>query len=165
MQYCKKCPYDRKDVTKDVCRMCREVGNPNATPSHKGRVMISLDAAVDQNCRDRILSRRKVRDAAPEVTESPLNASERQHLLEVIFMFSSLSYDEAGMVARMMRGCSIDSIADERGQSPQVVHARWKSICKRNPAWKAIASGLIGCGRGRKPKKPEYIQPDLFGGG
>ena len=77
-------------------------------------------------------------------------------------MFSALSYDEAGMVCGMLAGRSLQQIAAERRQKIQTVHARWTSICKRNPAWKSLANGMIGSGRGRKPKRRKLKQLDLF---
>lgn len=97
-----------------------------------------------------------------EVVETPLNPEERENLLRLLYMFSSLSYDEAGMVCRMMQGRTIQQIADERGQNIQVVHARWTAITARNPAWKSLANGMIGSGRGRKPSAKSLRQMDLF---
>ena len=107
--------------------------------------------------------RRSVERCRAEIVESPLNPDERENLLRVIYMFSSLSYDEAGMVCRMLQGRSLQQIADERGQSIQTVHARWKAITKRNRAWESLANCMIGSGRGRKPDAKTVEQLDLFG--
>jgi len=100
----------------------------------------------------------------PEIVESPLNPDERENLLRIIYKFSSLSYDEAGMVCRMMQGRSLRQIADERRQSIQAVHARWKALVKRDRAWETLATGMIGSGRGRKKvaKVGREVQMGLF---
>ena len=173
MANCAKCRHAKEiERLRKICLGCsigkvNKDGSSNCGLSKAGHSVISLDAAKDENCRDRI-ARHGVQRDVPAVVESPLNPAEREHLLRVIYMFSSLSYDEAGMVCRMMQGCSLQQIADERGQSLQTVHARWKSLTKRNPAWLSLANGMIGSGRGRKPDVRETSQMDFFdimGGG
>lgn len=106
--------------------------------------------------------RRSVERCRAEIVESPLNPDERENLLRVIYKFSSLSYDEAGMVCLMMQGRGLQQIANERRQSIQAVHARWKALVKRDPVWESLANCMIGSGRGRKKAKKNFKQMDLF---
>lgn len=161
MANCTKCQHAKEiERLRRKCLGCA-IGKDGCGLSHAGRCVVSLDAARDANCRDRIASRAVVRERS-EVVETPLNPEERENLLRLLYMFSSLSYDEAGMVCRMMQGRTIQQIADERGQNIQVVHARWTAITARNPAWKSLANGMIGSGRGRKPSAKSLRQMDLF---
>lgn len=161
MANCTKCQHAKEiDRLRKICLGC-SIGKDGCGLSNAGHCFVSLDAAKDENCRDRIAIRGAVRDT-PDILQSPLNAQEREHLLRVIYMFSSLSYDEAGMVVRMMQGRSLQQIADERGQSIQTLHARWKAVIKRDTAWESLANGMIGSGRGCKPDTPKAEQLDLF---
>lgn len=165
MADCTKCQHSKEiDRLRQICLGCA-IGKPDCGLSHAGRTFISMDAARDEACRDRIVRRGMVRDQ-PAVLETPLAPKERDHLLQVIYMFSSLSYDEAGMVALMMQGRSLQQIATERGEKLQTVHHRWKAIVKRNKAWESLANGMIGSGRGRKPDQSETEQLafDFMGG-
>ena len=161
MANCTKCQHAKEIARlRDICLGCA-IGKDGCGLSNSGHCVISLDAAKDENCRDRITTRGAVRDT-PAVLQSPLNPQERENLLRVIYMFSSLSYDEAGMVCRMMQGRSLQQIADERGQSIQTMHARWKAITKRDKAWESLANCMIGSGRGRKPEAKKLEQLELF---
>ena len=160
MANCTKCQHAKAiERLRRICLGCA-IGKDGCGLSNAGRCVVSLDAARDENCRDRIMQRGTKRDA-PALLSSPLNPAERENLLRVIYMFSSLSYDEAGMVCRMMQGCSLQTIAGECGQSLQTVHARWKSLTKRNPAWLSLANGMIGSGRGRKPQPKREKQMEF----
>ncbi len=161
MANCTKCQH-AKDIERlrQICLGCA-IGKDGCGLSNSGRSFVSLDAARDENCRDRMAQRAEKRDV-PAPVSSPLNPVERENLLRVIYMFSSLSYDEAGMVCRMMQGRSLQQIADERGQSIQTVHARWKAITKRDKAWESLANCMIGSGRGRKPEAKKLEQLELF---
>jgi len=164
---CTKCRHAKEiDRLRKICLGCA-IGKDSCGLSNGGVSFVSFDAARDENCKQRIARRGVVREDV-QIVETPLGGKERENLLRVIYMFSSLSYDEAGMVCRMMQGRTIQQIADERSQSIQTVHARWKSIVKRDPAWQAIMNGMIGSGRGRKPD-PKPMQQltlfDLMGGG
>ncbi len=162
MANCTKCQHAKAiERLRRICLGCA-IGKDGCGLSNAGRCVVSLDAARDENCRDRIMQRGTKRDA-PALLSSPLNPAERENLLRVIYMFSSLSYDEAGMVCRMLQGRSLQQIAEERGQSIQQVHARWKAITKRNRAWESLANCMIGSGRGRKPDAKTVEQLDLFG--
>lgn len=161
MANCVKCQYAGEiDRLRQICLRCT-IGKASCGLSNGGVSFVSMDAARDGNCRDRLAWRGLVRESA-EIIQTPLDGEERERLLRVIYMFSSLSYDEAGMVALMMQGRSLQQIADERGQSIQAVHARWKSILKRNPAWRAVANGKINSGCGRKPSPKPMQQLDFF---
>ena len=161
MANCLKCQHAKEIARlRDICLEC-PIGKDECGLSNAGRSFVSLDAARDENCRDRMALKGLKREA-PQVVESPLNPSERENLLRVLCMFSSLSYDEAGMVCQMMQGRSLQQIANERGQSLQTVHARWKLLTKRNPAWLSLANGMIGSGRGRKPEASAEVQMDFF---
>ena len=167
MANCIKCQHAKEiDRLRKICLGCsigkvNKDGSSSCGLSNDGHCVVSLDAAKDENCRDRIL-RREADRSAPTILESPLNPAERENLLRVIYMFSSLAYDEAGMVCLMLQGRSLQEIADERQQKIQTVHARWKSIVKRNPAWESLANGMIGSGRGRKPEAKKVEQLELF---
>ena len=166
MANCAKCIHAKEiDRLRDICLGCsigkvNKDGSSNCGLSNAGHSFVSLDAARDANCRDRI-ARHGVQRDIPAVIESPLNPDEREHLLRVIYMFSSLSYDEAGMVCRMMGGATIDDVAKEAGELPQTVHSRWQSLCKREPAFLSLANGMIGSGRGRKPQPKREKQMEF----
>ena len=145
---------------REICLGCA-IGKDGCGLSKAGHSVISLDAARDANCRDRIVRHGVQRDV-PAVVESPLNPAERENLLRVIYKFSSLTYDEAGMVCLMMQGRGLQQIANERRQSIQAVHARWKALVKRDPVWESLANCMIGSGRGRKKAKKNFKQMDLF---
>ena len=165
MANCLKCPHiDRLRAACIDCPIGKDghKGNPlGCGISNKGITYISLDAARDENCRDRMLAH-PLRPQYPEVVETPLNPKERENLLRVLCMFGSLSYDEAGLVCRMMAGASVTEIAQERGISEQTVYSRWLAVTKRDPSWKALASGMIGSGRGRKAGQRQRVQMSLF---
>jgi len=158
---CAKCRHAKEiERLRKICLGCA-IGKDGCGLSNAGRSFVSFDAARDENCRNSMAMRALARES-PDVVSSPLKPDERENLLRVIYMFSSLTYDEAGMVCRMMQGASLQAIARKSGQSLQTVHARWKSLVKRNPAWLALANGMIGSGRGRKPKLEETSQMDFF---
>lgn len=163
MANCAKCRHAKEiERLREICLGCA-IGKDGCGLSNAGRCVVSLDAARDANCRDRIAARHGVQRDIPAVVESPLDSGERENLLRVIYMFSSLSYDEAGMVCQMMQGRGLQQISNERGQSIQAVHARWKALVKRDPAWETLANCMIGSGRGRKPAAKTFRQMDLFG--
>ena len=144
---------------RSICLKCA-TGKGNCGLSGGGVSFISFDAAENEKCRDKIASRRALR-FIPEIVESPLHPKERENLLKILFLFGSLSYDEAGLVVRMMQGKTLNEIASERKQSLQTIHARWKALIERESVWIEIANGMIGSGRGRKPtEKPK--ERDLF---
>ena len=160
MANCAKCRHAKEiERLREICLGCA-IGKDGCGLSKAGHSVISLDAARDANCRDRI-ARHGVQRDVPAVVESPLNPAERENLLRVIYMFSSLSYDEAGMVCRMMGGATIDDVAKEAGELPQTVHSRWQSLCKREPAFLSLANGMIGSGRGRKPQPKREKQMEF----
>lgn len=149
MANCLKCAHAKEiDRLRKVCLEC-SIGGEGCGLSHKGRSHISLDAAASEHNRDEILSRAEVR-VSPKVTETPLSADERSRYLTILNMFSALSYDEAGLVCSMLGGKTIAEIASERKEAIQTVHARWKSLTRRQPAFVALANGLIGSGCGRR---------------
>ena len=144
------CPHRPEiDRLRLICQDCA-IGRAGCGLSKRGRSFVSFDAARGEKLRDRIAAYR-VSAETPEVVVTSLGAAERENLLKVIYMFSELSYDEAGLVCRMLQNRSLQQIADERGLSIQTVHARWKALTGRNAAWKALANNMIGIGRGRKP--------------
>ena len=63
--------------------------------------------------------------------------------------------EDVKLVCSMLRGEWLRDIAKRWGTSIQTIHLRWKRIIKADPAWRSIASGMIGRGRGRKPAKAE----------
>ena len=161
MANCAKCIYAKEiDRLRDICLGC-SIGKDGCGLSNAGHSVVSLDAASDEKCKHKI-ERRRVFTSAPAVIETPLGAAERENLLRILYMFSSLSYDEAGTVCSMLAGKSLQQIATDRRQKIQTVHARWKFVCKRNPAWKSLANGMIGSGRGRKLKRKKLKQLDFF---
>lgn len=152
MANCLKCAHAKEiDRLRKICLGC-VIGGEGCGLSRKGVSHISLDAAADDHNREAILARR-VRLHSSEVTETPLNADERKRYLELLNKFASLSYDEAGLICRMMGGATIEEVAKDRNELPQTVHSRWKAVCSREPAFLALANGMIGSGRGRKPQR------------
>lgn len=136
------------------------IGGEGCGLSRKGVSFVSLDAAEDDHNRDAILARRVERHR-PEIVQTPLGPEERERYLELLNKFAQLTYDEAGMVCRMMGGATIDDVAKEAGELPQTVHSRWQSLCKREPAFLSLANGMIGSGRGRKPQPKREKQMEF----
>ena len=136
------------------------IGGEGCGLSRKGVSFVSLDAAEDDHNRDAILARRVERHR-PEIVKTPLGPEERERYIRLLNMFAQLTYDEAGMVCRMMGGATIDDVAKEAGELPQTVHSRWQSLCKREPAFLSLANGMIGSGRGRKPQPKREKQMEF----
>lgn len=166
MADCCKCIHQReidqleteRKRLESICRNCI-VGKHDCGLSHGGVSFVSSDAAADPELvyRGRI-ARDWVRPGVPREQpklETPLGQKERDNLLMLLNKFAQLgsSYDDAGLICSMLAGKTIDEIARERNVSEQTLHARWKKICKKDPAWASLANGLIGKGVGRKPTK------------
>lgn len=73
-------------------------------------------------------------------------------LPKVIKPFAVIGEQDAMLVASMMRGEMIGTIAKRHGLNYESVFLRWQKVKRHNPAFGALANGLMGCGRGRKPK-------------
>ena len=73
-------------------------------------------------------------------------------LPKVIEPFAVIGEQDAMLVASMMRGEMIGTIAKRHGLNYESVFLRWQKVKRHNPAFGALANGLMGCGRGRKPK-------------
>ena len=73
-------------------------------------------------------------------------------LPKVIEPFAVIGEFDAVLVASMMRGEMIGTIAKTRKVKYETIFLRWQKVKRNNPAFGALANGLMGCGRGRKPK-------------
>lgn len=70
----------------------------------------------------------------------------------VLAPFMDLGEWDAILIASMMRGETIGTISARVGVKYESVYLRWKKITRNLPAFGVLANGLMGCGRGRKPK-------------
>lgn len=151
---CHNCPHDAEIARlRETCLACRRCNGDRVKIGSLSH--ISLDAASDENCRDRILMHVSV-DYAPNaamssIADVPDNV--RPYLLRFAELFVRLNAEDVLLLAAMMRGERLVDIARRTGVSLQAVHARWKKIIRLHPIWEAIATGMIGSGRGRKPGK------------
>jgi len=73
-------------------------------------------------------------------------------LPKVLAPFATLGEHDAVLVASMMRGETITTVATRQGVKYETVFLRWQKLKRNNAAFGALANGLMGCGRGRKPK-------------
>lgn len=157
---CLKCRHAKEiERLRKACLAC-SIGGEGCGLSRKGVSFVSLDAAKDGHNRDAILARRVGR-YRPEIVQTPLGADERERHARLLNLFAQLTYDEAGMVCRMMGGATLDEVAKEAGELPQTVHSRWQSLCRREPAFLSLANGMIGSGRGRKPQPKRERQMEF----
>jgi len=70
----------------------------------------------------------------------------------VLAPFADIGERDAVLIASMMRGEEVKAIAKRHGLNYTSVFLRWKKVKRNTPAFGALANGLMGCGRGRKPK-------------
>lgn len=158
MANCTKCQHAKEiDRLRDICLGCA-IGKDGCGLSNAGRCVVSLDAAKDENCRDLMLSRVAVdyvrrKAGADNLWNVP--AAALPYVRAALYPFSALSDSAAALVCRMLRGERLVDIANAQGLTIQTVHARWKSLIRRNPVWKSLANGMIGSGRGRKSKRAQ----------
>ena len=167
MANCCKCSHAKEIARlRDICLNC-SIGKAECGLSHGGVSHVSMDAAADGSL---VLRGRVAPDYVrpgrrdEQRIETPLGPDERTNLLKVLVKFAELGadWDDAGLICSMLNGKTIDQIARERCVSPQTVHARWTRITTADPTWRSIANGMIGSGRGRKPKRPKFMQMELF---
>ena len=152
---CHNCPHDAEIARlRETCLACKRCNGDKVKIG--GWTHVSLDAARDESCRARILAETPP-DYAPRAP-SPRSRVDvpdfvLPYLLRIMEPFARLRDEDSLLVVAMMRGERLIDIVHRTGLSMQAVHARWKSLTKRNPAWLSLANGMIGSGRGRKPGK------------
>jgi hypothetical protein len=152
---CHNCPHDAEIARlRETCLACRRCNGDRVKIGNWTR--ISIDNAKDETASALILSRTPP-DYVPRKPSprSRVDVPEavRVYLLRAMEPFARLRDNDVLLVAAMMRGERLVDIARRTGESLQTVHARWKSLLRRVPIWEAIATGMIGSGRGRKPGK------------
>ena len=77
-------------------------------------------------------------------------------LTKALEPFAAIGEKDAVVLASMMRVELIGTIAKRQGVNYESVFLRWQKLNRINPAFGALANGVMGKGRGRKPKaKPE----------
>ena len=173
MANCLKCAHAKAIARlRKKCLAC-SIGQPSCGLSHGGRSFVSMDSvdnpalvlakggvAADFVLPGEVLADKE--DPLPEPVNTDLGADERENLLRVLSKFASLKWDDAGLVCRMLAGKTHEEIARERKVAPQNIHSRWKRVIKKDPVWEALANGMIGSGRGRKPT-PRRVTQLLLG--
>ena len=152
---CHNCPHDAEIAKlRETCLKCTRCNGDHVKVASWSRV--SLDAARDDGCRGLILGR-TARDYRPRDPTpcNPVNIPDDvyQYLMAVLEPFAGLDNLGAALVCAMLRGETLTEIARREGVTLQAMHSRWKTLLRRNPIWAAIANGMIGSGRGRKPGK------------
>lgn len=165
MADCNTCPHQKQiRRLQRICHGC-VIGGESCGLSNGGVSWVHMDAAANPAT---VYAKRLAPLYRPggardmEAVKSPCNPDERDRYLRILQMFAELSWDDAGLVACMLRGMEIGEIAKTRKVKYETIFLRWQKIKKANPAFGALANGLMGCGRGRKPKKE--TQGDLFKG-
>ena len=159
---CHRCPHDAEiRRLREACLTCRRCGGDFIKLGSMSHV--SLDAARDEKCRHKIELKTAVEYRPPGGASAPVYRNIPPNvvpwLLDAFRAFADLNEGDAALVVLMMKGKRLVDIARDRGFHVQTVHARWKKIVSKNPVWKAIATGMIGSGRGRKPGKAAAARP------
>ena len=152
---CHNCPHDAEIARlREVCLACKRCSGDKVTLN--GWTHVSLDAARNAACMAKMLSM----TSADYMPRSPSPRSRVNvpddvlpYLVAVIEPVTRLKDEHLLLLAAMLSGERLADIARRTGCRLQTVHARWKSLTKRNPAWLSLANGMIGSGRGRKPGK------------
>lgn len=155
---CTKCQHAKEIARlRDICLGCA-IGKDGCGLSNSGHCVVSLDAAKDENCRDMILSRVAV-DYAPHIpsARSRVNVPDSvlPYLLRIVEHVTRLNDTDLLLLAAMMKGERLTDFARRTGVTLNAVHARWKKILSHNPMWRSLATGKIGKGVGRKPKRTQ----------
>jgi len=152
---CHNCPHDAEIARlRETCLACRRCNGDRVKIGEWTRV--SLDAGKDEACAEKILAHvppdYAPREPAPrsrvDVPDCVL-----PYLLRVMEPFSGLRDKDVLLLVAMMRGERLVDIARRDGLTLQAVHERWQRMLRKNPIWAAVATGMIGSGRGRKPSK------------
>ena len=152
---CHNCPHDAEIARlRETCLACKRCNGDKVKIG--GWTHVSLDAAKDEACAEKILAHVPP-DYAPRA-QSPRSRVDvpdnlLPYLLRIMEPFARLKDEDVVLLAAMMRGERLIDIVHRTGLSMQTVHARWMRILAKNPTWAAIATGMIGSGRGRKPGK------------
>ena len=152
---CHICPHDAEIARlREICLSCGRCDGERVRLG--GWTHVSLDAARDAACMEKMLSM----VPADYMPRSPSPRSRVNvpddvlpYLVAVIEPVTRLKDEHLLLLAAMLRGERLADIARRTGCKLQTVHARWKSLTKRNPIWRALANGKIGLGVGRKPRK------------
>lgn len=152
---CHNCPHDAEIARlRETCLACKRCNGDMVKIGEWTRV--SLDAGKDEACAEKILAHVPP-DYAPRAP-SPRSRVDvpdfvLPYLLRIMEPFARLRAKDLILLASMMRGERLVDIARRTGLTLQAVHSRWQRILCKNPIWAAVATGMIGSGRGRKPGK------------
>ena len=152
---CHNCPHDAEiRRLRETCLACKRCGGDKVRLG--GWTHVSLDAPRDAACAAKMLSMVPAdyvpRSPSPR-TRVDVPDDVLPYLLRIIEPVTRLKNEHLLLLAAMMRGERLADIAQRTGLSLQTLHARWKSILRQNPIWRTLATGMIGSGRGRKPRK------------
>ena len=152
---CHNCPHDAEIARlRETCLACRRCNGDRVKIGEWTH--ISLDAGKDEACAEKILAhvppdyvpREPTPRSRVDVPEDVL-----PYLLRIMELFARLRAKDLILLAAMMRGERLTDYARRTGLTLQAVHSRWQRIVCKNPIWAAVATGMIGSGRGRKPGK------------
>ena len=150
---CHKCPHNAEiERLRETCLGCKRCDGDLVRLSGLSRV--SIDAAGDEACAEKMLSMRSPDYSPGEPSpRSRVDVPEKllPYLLRIVEPVSQLKDEDVLLIVAMMRGERLTDIARRTGVTLSAVHQRWKKILRRYPAWKVFATGMIGSGRGRKP--------------
>ena len=149
---CHSCPHGAEiERLRETCLKCKRCDGDFVKLSGLSRV--SIDAAGDEACAEKMLSMRSpdYSPGKPSVSRVDVPKEVLPYLLRIVEPISQLKDKDVLLIVAMLRGERLTDIARRTGRSLQAVHARWKKILRHYPAWKVFATGMIGSGRGRKP--------------
>lgn len=164
MADCTTCPHQKQILRlQRICKDC-VIGGKSCGLSNGGVCWVHTDAAKNPATvyKNRMAPLyRPGGKADMDAVKSPCNPDERDRYLRLLQIFAELSWDDAGLVCAMLRGMEIDEIAKMRHVKYETIFLRWQKIKKANPAFGALANGLMGCGRGRKPKARDQMEMEF----
>lgn len=164
MPICTSCKHNRDiERLRNICASCRGPSSHFGKNAHIGA--FTPDDAIMRHVDRDMLERSH---AATSARIAGLDDDTAELLMRVVAEFSSLTDEEAPIVARRLRGQENWQIAHEMGISKAVVWGRWQRLKRRCSIWGAIDNGLIGKRKGgRKPERRphEIVQPELFAEG
>lgn len=151
---CHNCPHKEQiEAARSRCLSCTRC---NGERVHIGDAsMVHLDAMEDEHGVEVALALSRshynpAHDTGESLADVPPDVL--PWLERALEPFTRLTDSEAVLVCAMMRGETVAEIARRIGELPQTTHFRWRRLLQKNSVWKAIATGDIGKGKGRKPK-------------
>ena len=151
---CHNCPHNAEiERLRKICIRCKRCSGDRVRVGSWTHV--SIDAARDEACAEKMLSmtppdyapRRQMRLSRVAMPDTVL-----PYLLRIVEPVKLLNDKDLLLLAAMMRGERLADIARRTGVTLSAVHERWKKILRHNPIWRTLATGMIGSGRGRKPR-------------